>query len=157
MRGKRYEWIPGSPFQGDPEEVGKELERIHKTGDLSPEVIVVVARMKGSPLHPLIYDGTSAEEALKSYHLDRARSLIKSLNITIMESETETIHVNAFHRVVTDSGRAWIPAKEVRANPTYSAQVERRLIREMRGLKNQLDQWQVYQPVSAAIEGVLSA
>jgi hypothetical protein len=152
-----YQWVPDARFKGDANAIGLELERLHSTGGVTPEAIVAVAKSKRSILHPLIYDGTTAEEALDKYRLGRARVLIKSLTVVVHEGERETCDVRAFHRVVTEDGRQWVPADVAAADPLMSEQVRRRLVGEMRGLKTQLDQWGLFTEVSLALEEALAA
>lgn len=148
---EQYEWRPGAHFRGDAQEIGEALEAIEGK---TPEAIVEAAKPRRSPLHKLIYDGTTASEALDRYLLDRARHLLKSL-VVITEVESEPVSVPAFHRIVTETGRSWESVADVRDNPEWSAQVDRRLRRELASIKRELDAYNVYQGASEAIGAAL--
>lgn len=144
----RYAFLEGSTFKGDADEVQAELERIRRTGDLTPEAVVAVAKPKRSVLHAYIFDGTSPDEALEKYHLSRARRLIRSI-IVIRDSHPTTIRANV--RIVTEAGRAW---ESVELPDARAAEVER-LNRELRSIKERLRDLEMYPNVVLAISEVL--
>lgn len=158
-----YEWAPGSPFRGDPAEVGRELDAIHNTGGLTPEAVVTAAKPKNAPLHKYIYDRTTEADALLKHRHERARKLIKAIVQVAREpdpstGETVTAVVHGYHLVTTEQAtRVYVPAAVARANPIYSEQVKQRLLRDMRALKRQLDQWGVYAELAEALERALAA
>lgn len=155
---ERYAWRVGSRFAGDAQEIGEELARIAAVADLTPEQVVVQAKAKRSVLHPLIYDGTTPDEALSHYQRQRASQLLKAV-VVIREVENEDeIRVPAFHRIVEDEGgRSWRTLADVTEHPEWSAQVDRRLRREMASLRRELEAFNVYHEVSAALAEVLAA
>lgn len=145
-----YAFVPGAPFRGDANEVQAELDRIRRSGDLTPEAIVTVARPKRSVLHDLIFDGTTPDQALEKYHLGRARHLLKAIVIVNNDVPT-TIRANI--RVTTEEGRSW---ESVQLPDARTAEISR-IQREMKGLRVRLHDLQVYPNVVLAIDEVLEA
>lgn len=143
-----YAFLPGSPFHGDANEVQAELDRIRRTGELTPEAITVVARSKRSILHPLIYDGTTAEEALEKYHLGRARGLLTSI-VLVVDNAPSSIRANV--RIVSETGRSWESVELPDARATEIA----RLKREMAGLRARLHDLAIFPSVVQALEEAL--
>jgi hypothetical protein len=143
-----YAFIPGAPFSGSADEVQAELDRIRKSGDLTPEVVVAVARSKRSVLHPLIYDGTTPDEALAKYHLARARQLLKAI-VVVNAGGPTTVRANI--RVTTEGGRAW---ESVDLPEARTAEIAR-IRREMKGLRTRLHDLQVFPNVVLALDEVL--
>ena len=149
-----YAWAAGARLTADPDAVGRELERIRQeNGKITPESVVRAARAKRSPLHPIIYDGTTAEEALREYRLQRAKYVLRSIEIVV--SETQTVLVRGFQLVEINGEREYVPAPEVRDDLTMREQVRARLLRELISLKSRLKAWNEFAPVLAAIEDVL--
>lgn len=148
-----FAWNPGAPFSGDPEAVKAEFDRIERqAGGLTPEAVVTAAKRKSSPLHPLIFDGTTAEEALDKYRLARARSLLVS--IVIADDEGNPTPIRSHYRIVTDEGESRYV--DVNVVGTRERALER-LLRDMRALKRQLSALEVYPAVALALEEVLAA
>ena len=78
MSDTTYHWRAGFHRAGDAQAIGGELERIREIcGSLTPGIIVQEAKAKRSPLHAVIYDGTTAEEALAIHSLERAEYLLR--------------------------------------------------------------------------------
>lgn len=91
---KEYSWNVGGLFNADPNEVGKELEKL---GDnLTASNVVEVAKDESNVLHNCFeWDD---KEAGKKYRLVQARNLICNIKVTI-KKETETegpVKVRAF-------------------------------------------------------------
>lgn len=151
----RYAWTKGSPFAGDADEVQAELDRLKRTGGLTPEAVVACARPSGSVLHPLIFDGTTPGEALDKYHIDRARQIIKAI-VIVREGEATDLRAN--YRVTVGEGeRVWLSPDEIATDAALTDEVRARLIGKMRALKRQLDAFDVYPQVSRVLEEVLAA
>ncbi len=70
----------------DPEQAGKILAKLEeKQGNLTAQSVVDAARPKTSPLHEAFeWDDSAAAE---SWRLDQARSMIKSIEIVVIEEE----------------------------------------------------------------------
>lgn len=145
-----YAFLPGAPFTGDATEVQAELERIRSVGELTPEAVVFAAKSKRSILHSYIYDGTTPDEALERYHIDRARVLIKAI-VVVRDDVPTTIRANI--RISTESGRAWESVELPEAREIERA----RLTRELGRLRLRLRDLDMYPAVVEAIEEVLAA
>lgn len=150
-----YAWNPDFHVAGDPAVVGRELEAIRERfGKLTAEVVVKAAANKRSPLHQLIYDGTTAEEALRDYRLNRARLVLRA--IIISQPREETV-VRGFHVVTIDGEREYVPAGMAASDPEWKAEVRASLERRMRALAQQLRGWDEFSGVLVAIEEALAA
>lgn len=62
------------------------LAQLHVAGILKPEVVVADARVPDSPLHALF--NWTVEEAAEAHWLDRARQLIRSVEVVIHTERT---------------------------------------------------------------------
>ena len=155
MSDTTYHWRAGFHRAGDAQAIGGELERIReRCGSLTPGIIVQEAKAKRSPLHAVIYDGTTAEEALAIHRLERAEYLLRS--ISIIEGESETVEVRGFYCVNVDGANEYVDAIAVRSDTDLRAQVRDRLLCELVSLKRQLDGWEEFSSVVSAIEGVVA-
>lgn len=148
-----YRWVTGARIKGDAAAIGAELERIRQSGHLTPEAVVKAARRKSSPLHSLIYDGTTADEALASYHHDRAKYVLRS--IEIVEGESQTVEVRGFQVVTIGDRREYVPAREIRDTPEFREEVRQGIIRELQSWRRRLKGWDEFVAVSTAIDVVL--
>lgn len=60
-----------------------------------PEVVLEEARPEGHALHPFVFD-KPVEEAAEAYYLDRARDLIQSVHVTIVNHDETPRRVRAY-------------------------------------------------------------
>lgn len=90
---KEYSWTTGGfNYKQDPNEVGKELEKL---GDeLTPKNIVNLARNENSILHEMFeWDDTVAAE---QYRKQQANLIIQNLKITVIADDNTERKVKAF-------------------------------------------------------------
>ena len=151
-----YGWRTGTRGLGaDANTVGQELARLAQRGGLTPEAIVEAARNKRSALHPLIFDGTTAGDALKTYRLERASYILRM--IEIREAEAEIVTTRAFHVVTIDGSSEYVTAETARDDPVLRAQVRRRLVRDLLAMQARLEEWDDFSAVAAAIRDAVAA
>jgi len=91
---KVYKVREGFRVKGDAQAIGERLEKIAEKhgGELPPVAVVADARKESSPLHnSFTWDDT---EAAKQWRIEQARRLIRSFEVTYMDSrdDTETTH-----------------------------------------------------------------
>jgi hypothetical protein len=147
-----FEWAGMSVATLNPTVIAEELGRIRRRrGALTPEIVVDAAKSAKSPLHGFIFDGTTPEEALDRYRLERAVWLLR--NIVIVEGASEEIRVRAF--VLDRSRHDWVTAQEAVANPELVASVRRELLAKLRSIRRQASAWDEFAGVVAAIDEVL--
>ena len=90
---KEYSWTTGGfNYKQDPNEVGKELEKL---GDeLTPKNVVNLARNENSILHEMFeWDDTVAAE---QYRKQQANLIIQNLKITVIADDNTERKVKAF-------------------------------------------------------------
>lgn len=134
----KYGWKDCAYLGGNANDVGAELERIQsKRGKLTPQIVVEEAKPKGSPLHRLIYDGTTADEALAKYRLFRAGHILRSI-IVVEEGAKEVIVTRGFESVVVDGEREYMPVATAADDPEMREQVRGRYLRMLRTAKDGL-------------------
>lgn len=144
-----YAFAPGAPFSGDANEVQAELERIKRTGDgLTPEAVVTVARMKSSPLHPLIFN-VPAKVAAERYYQGRATTLIGAIRVVNEEGEVTHLRANVLVRVgETETYRG---LSDEAARNQRAAWLRGRLL----SIRTELRELDLYPQVALAIEAEL--
>lgn len=142
----KYAWAPGAPFSGDANEVQAEIERIKRLpGGATPASIVVQARPKRSPLHPLIFHLPEAEAA-ERYYLGRATNLLNA--IRVVSTEGEVLHVRANIRMVEGDEHIYGSPDDVAARKHRADYLRRRLL----NIKAELSELDLYPMVAQAIE-----
>lgn len=101
-----YEKKHGSPVDGDPQVIGKELERIRiERGSLEPDVVVDEVERLGtdSPLYD--YFTWDDQEAAKKQRRNEARQITRSVTIKRVDGRETQGTVRAFVHVGTDDGK----------------------------------------------------
>lgn len=83
-----FAWTGPIAPKGDVQQIGRELDRIHKAeGIIMPEKVVEAARPIESPLHhEFEWDDAKAAE---KFRIDQARGIIQNITVTIRKGETE--------------------------------------------------------------------
>lgn len=153
----KYVWAPGSHFpkNADPAKVAAELNRLGKRGRITPERVVEAAKNEKSALHPLVYDGTTAEQALQAYWIERAKYVLRS--IVILEGEQETLEVRGFQLVTVDGEREYKASPAVRDDDELRAQVKEDLLRSLIAIQKRLRDWDQYSKTGPVFEPVIAA
>ena len=142
-----YRWVSGARFKGDVLAAGQALKQLRAQ---TVEDIVQAARAVRSPLHLLIFDKPEAEAA-HSYYCDRARALVRSIEIIPSINAEEDEGNRAFYLVspeadeldeVDEIANIVVTDKEVLANPIWRRQVVSRLEATLRGAAKDLKRMQ---------------
>lgn len=147
---KKYAFAPGAPFSADADEVQAELEAIKRTGDLTPSVVLAVARPSRSVLHPLIFN-VPEKTAAERYYLGRATTLINS--IRVVNEGGEVTHLRANVRVQVGESLTYRGLDDEAARAQRSAWLRGRLL----SIKTELRELDLYPQVALAIEEALAA
>lgn len=114
-----------------------EMTKVYKAkGELTPRVLVEVARPSSHPLHNLIYD-CAPKLAAERYYLQRAHEVIQSIKITYRDPKTsQRYDIRAFHAIPSGDDRTHVykPTDEVVNDPVLKALVLREMERDWRNL-----------------------
>lgn len=114
-----------------------ELTKIYQqNGELTPRVLVEVARPTSHPLHSAVYDA-SPKLAAERYYLQRAHDLIQSVKVIYRDPKTSKRYdIRAFHAVPSGEDRTHVykPTDEVLRDPVLKALVLREMERDWRNL-----------------------
>jgi hypothetical protein len=146
----RYAFVPGSTFHGDADAVQDELERIRRTGGLTPEAVVVAARPKRSVLHGHVFN-VDRETAAERYYKHRAALLIRA--VVKCDDVGDPTPVRAYVRVVRDDTSRYVSIDDDGAR---NAAIER-LKRDMAALQTQLRALEMYPLLTIALEEAIAA
>jgi hypothetical protein len=105
-------------------------------GELTPRLLVEVARPKSHPLHSQVFDRPQAQAA-ERWYLERAHRLIRSVKVVYRrdEDDDEGLTVRAFHAVRLERGYVYKPAEEVAADPFTRQLLLEDMRREWRQLR----------------------
>jgi hypothetical protein len=105
----------------DPKEVAAELDRL---GSFTPTDVVAAASSPESPLHK--YFEWDDSKAAHKFRLSQARQLVLSIQI-----ESDGGQTRAFHSVVVDSQRLYVPTEKVMQSDDLVNQVLRAALNEL--------------------------
>lgn len=144
-----YAFVPGSTFHGNAEEVQAELERLRRTGGLTPQAVVVAARPKRSILHKHVFH-VDQDTAAERYYEDRARKLITAIVVCGEDGEPTSIRANV-RIVAPDEGSQYVSIDDDGARQAAIA----RLRRDMEALRSQLRDLELYPQLALALEEAL--
>lgn len=144
-----FAFVPGSTFNGNADEVQAELERLRRTGGLTPRAVVTAARPKRSVLHKHVFH-VDKETAAERYYEHRAANLIRA--IVKCDDHGEPTPVRQFVHVVTEDDRGYITIDEDGARQVAI----NRLRRDMQALRTQLHALEVYPQLAIALEDALA-
>lgn len=103
-------------------------------GQLTPVLVVEVARPEDHPLHSAVFDRAPAEAA-EAWYLHQAHELIASQRVVYKKSAKGERDVRAFHAVRTDAGYVYEPAATVAADPFLSELLLRDMEREWKQMR----------------------
>ena len=107
MSATVYRWKPGARIKINARVAGQELERIRTkhNGRLTADDVLKEARSKASPLHGAFE--WSDTKAAQQFRLQQAQYLVRSIEITVVQSKTKTSNVRAFVNVKRDQDRSY--------------------------------------------------
>lgn len=150
-----FKIVPGSRIRrGDADAIGAEFQRIRASGkELTAETVLDAASNPRSILHRYItWDDA---EAARSYRLEQARKLLRSVEVLVQDAKGKSGQMRAFYSVRDASGqRSYQPVEYVFSNADTTAQV-------MRDARQQLESWTAkykrYAWAQSAVPQVLAA
>ncbi len=141
-----------------------ELEAIYREqGELTPALLVDVARAPGHPLHPRFeWDDTVAGEKFRRH---QARQLIRSVRIRVIDEDDpgNNYDIRAYQAVRSSTGHhSYESTMKVAEDPFMSRLVLANMEREWRTLKERYENWHefwvlVNQDVQVRSEGAHTA
>lgn len=115
----------------------EELTKVYKQqGELTPRILVEVARPSAHPLHSAVYD-CPPKLAAERYYIQRAHDLIQSVKVTYRDPKTSKRYdIRAFHAVPAPNGEGHVyePTDKVINDPLLKAIVLREMERDWRQL-----------------------
>lgn len=120
-----------------------ELTKVYKQqGELTPKVLVEVARPKTHPLHDVIYD-VPPNMAAERYYLQRAHDIIQSVKVKYRDPKTSKPYdIRAWNAIRSDAGDyVYKPTDEVVNDPVLKALVLREMERDWRQLHARYSQF----------------
>lgn len=117
----------------------EELQKIYdQHGQLTPELVVQVARPKAHPLHSHVFD-RGPKEAAEAWYRHRAHELIQTIRITYRDNNDKPLDIRAWHAVRGETGYVYEPAEKIAQNEFQSRLVLQDMEREWRQLKNRYE------------------
>lgn len=143
---KEYSWtMSGFNYKQDPNEVGKELEKL---GDeLTPKNIVNLARNENSVLHEMFeWDDTVAAE---QYRKQQANLIIQNLKITVIADDNTERKVKAF--VTVKRNTVFEPIEKVVKDVDKYSLLLDKAYKELNGIKNKYRELQEIQDLLSDI------
>ena len=153
-----YEWkwkVKGAP---DAQEAGEYIEAIKKKrGGITPQLLVVEASKKRSPLHDCFE--WNDIKAAKEYREVQAREILRFLIIEV-EPETETEeaqYVRAFispQEIEQDDNTSYVTIEEIRSDKDLHEAYLRQLKCELDAFKDKIDSYKEFAKVVRAIEKI---
>jgi hypothetical protein len=146
----RYAWTGGTTYRVGAQVVGERLERLAQNGPVTPHLVVEDATPEDSPLHP-IFEWDDAVAA-KSYRVDQARQLIRSVAVVYETPKSEETKVRAFVSVSPESGRGYVSTTQVMSNSELRQQVFDSIVNELKRLKDKMRGFKEFSEVVNAIE-----
>lgn len=115
-------------------------------GQLSPSIVVEVARDAAHPLHSQVFD-KPVSEAAEAYYLDRAHRLIQRVKVTRTDADGAPVTVRGFWAVTGPAGEVspvYEPAERVATDPFMREFVLRQARRDIAALKDRYGHMQEF-------------
>lgn len=114
-------------------------------GQLSPSIVVDVARDAAHPLHSQVFD-KPVSEAAEAYYLDRAHRLIQRVKVTRIDGDGTPVTVRGFWAVTApaDTAPVYEPAENVATVPFMRELVLRQARRDIAALKDRYGHMQEF-------------
>lgn len=123
----------------DAEKIGKYLHKKFGDSGVTPEQFVDAARPKSSPLHD--YIEWVADEGLRQWQLQQARMCLNSIEVVIVEDDTEYERTRLYEVVVRDGERSYTPILVIKGDPDLSDQVRARFARDIAALEDRMERF----------------
>ena len=126
---KQYSWHIGYNYTQDPNEVGKELEKLGE--NLTPENVVELARNEDSVLHNMFEWNDSI--AAEKYRKAQATRIIVNLQVNVISDDEKPRQVRAF--VTTEKNTKFKKIKKVVNDTDKYALLLERAYKELNSIK----------------------
>ena len=154
---EHFDRAPGSRVPLDHEVAANALLDIRKQlGSITPETVVSASESEDHPLHEFIW-GVPQEEALEEFRLNRAREIIRSVRIKVVDPESKTVDLRQRAFVHSDVRGEYIPAWEVARDPILAIEERHRQLDMIRTWRNRLEAWGEYETLVQAMDTLLEA
>lgn len=88
-------------------------------GQLTPELVVEVARPKNHPLHSRVFDRPQ-KQAAESWYRHRAHELIQSVKVTYREGDENEVTIRRYHAVRGEAGKTVYRSSEDIADDPFA-------------------------------------
>jgi hypothetical protein len=156
-----YLAAPGSHLtDDDATRIGRFLDKRFGDSKRTPEDVVAAARPKRSPIHrDFEWDDAAAAT---EYRLAQARYLLRSIQVTFRNERDEPQEpTRAFHSItyVTaggTTGRAYLPARVVWAQPELAEQVRERARQRLQAFAAQFRQYEFLSKEVAVVDALVA-
>jgi len=154
----QYKWKRSPRGKVDAQVAGEHIEEIkEKRGGITPQLLVIEAKRKRSPLHNCFEwdDSVAAEQ----YRIVQAREILRYL-VVIIEPETEDeeeIYVRGFVAPLDteeDSQTSYLTISEVMADEDLDRAYKQQILRELKAIKHKSTSYNEFSKVNRAIEEV---
>lgn len=103
-------------------------------GQLTPDLVVEVARPKDHPLHSRVFDRPQ-KQAAEAWYKHRAHELIQSVKVVYRDSNDEPQEIRKYHAVRGDSGVVYRASEDIADDPFAKKLVLRDMEREWHQLR----------------------
>ena len=153
MNSSLYSWKPGARIVAglDPQMVGEEFNRIERQyGRVTARAVVEVSQPTDAPLHDVIFH-VGQRRAAQLHYEERARDLIRSLKVRIIEAPT-SVPVRARVSLVQEDGQQYYSAEAVALDPELSEAYRAIVWRRLLALKAEMLAWDEFAAIVLAIE-----
>lgn len=121
----------------------EQLEAIRgRHGQLTPELVLDVARAEDHPLHSRFeWDDSVAAE---KYRRDQAHELIQSVRISYAQPDGRRTEIRAFHAVRRPTGYSYEPAEEIVRDEIATKILMAEMERDWRALKKRYESFREF-------------
>lgn len=103
-------------------------------GQLTPDLVVEVARPKDHPLHSRVFNRPQ-KQAAEAWYKHRAHELIQSVKVVYRDSNDEPQEIRKYHAVRGDSGVVYRASEDIADDPFAKKLVLRDMEREWHQLR----------------------
>jgi hypothetical protein len=126
-------------------------------GQLTPDLVVEVARPKDHPLHSRVFDRPQ-KQAAEAWYKHRAHELIQSVKVVYRDSNDEPQEIRKYHAVRGDSGVVYRASEDIADDPFAKKLVLRDMEREWHQLRARYERFsEFFEMVEQDIELMAAA
>jgi hypothetical protein len=152
MSATVYRWKPGARIKINAKVAGQELERIRTkhNGRLTADDVLKEAKSKASPLHGAFE--WSDTKAAQQFRLQQAQYLVRSIEITVVQSKSKTSNVRAFVNVRRDTDRSYTSIGHAMSDAELRQQVVAQAWKELEEWRNRHERLSEFSKLFGAID-----